>query len=1263
MKKPFYSLRAGALVAALSLPMSAPAHAIEERSRQYVFSGARWQVSVDARSGAIVSSRGASARAALWKSGANGLWHARLRPESGPETLVKAAEVAPDQIERALSPDRKTLTIKYLHPQISVEVRLFERADGVDASATVTPTGDALIEFALPSRLRALNEGLLRLITPAHTHDAPGLALKSAFFAPQGALNPSGWRVENVGPSAFQSLFGALPEQRAMDEAPIALRVTEEGRKYLGEDAAQVLGEVKARVVRPLPREKADIVLLDSANGPYFSGTRLGEAGGALWRIGGAVEWTGNAWAAELVSRAVGAVAGEAPETRRKIALLALKRGPQRTNFAGVSADEWRAALRRLPGVVSKQVVLEEIADLAALRRVLAGNEHTAVLNPYGEALPVGDGQAPVDAAQEIARWVRGGGHWFETGGFSFFAALRPEKYFSYGGPYPGTFAHFFQLESSGATMALYAVQPQRETGWKALEALEAKNPAQVLANVLVPSAWSVGGEDGGAYLDAAFTPWIAAGQAWTTPVSRLVFGGSALQNAQRHAQENAITRTLSQKMAPQALAKLKNSVLLFYAGDARSKLAHLERVPSPSLLHFSDYLKGGFDKEYPDHLPPNAAFGTAAELKAFFDAARAQGHLISPYTNPTWWPDNPPGPTFARAGRAPLQVNADKSNTREQYNDDGGWTITLWHASVREANRKLREEFTRQFPVDVLFQDQVGARSPRFDFNAASPVPHAYMAGLLAQAQEDSQIVPLSTENGWDHLANWESQFCGFTFSTVPTENAPEWRTFMRDRFPRDSFEFFPLAQAMAHDKLAFAHHDLGQFVTNREVLAWTLALGFNMSCRTEASALAQDGPREWLKYLQRVQRSVAARYVGQGVRSWEYLDRDTIAARYGEVLVTSNLNPQKIRFRAESPRVLASDTGTGAPFISQARSDGRFDVWFYGAPGENARLELPPNSPKSRRAALLFDGQKAPRTLNFGQKAPPQVLLPARDAGRVLVPEALKGAPSQWKLAQKPKLGLIDLGTVGHAWSSITPAQWKAMLEASSLAREHGLEVEVLSQPSQVLAALKSGPTGYFAIVNAHTEAFPSPGPKRWAEMLAAIQGYVAGGGHWWETGGYSFTSSVWRGGSAMTIEPIGPAGAAFFGIGVGSGAVEAPAQPLKVGEEGASWLSSELQERIVASQSAVNRGLPIGGEDPGHISLVRGESGTFIGGYRLNGWGGLWRVGGFNPNPEVVLPTVREALEFLWMNPSSPVKNATKYLWHAVLTPEKAPAKASR
>src|SRR3990167_8409688 len=109
-------------------------------------------------------------------------------------------------------------------------------------------------------------------------------------------------------------------------------------------------------------------------------------------------------------------------------------------------------------------------------------------------------------------------------------------------------------------------------------------------------------------------------------------------------------------------------------------------------------------------------------------------------------------------------------------------------------------------------------------------------------------------------------------TWSLVPTEGAPGWVQRMKHRYAPATWEIFPLAQYVAHDKTAMIHHDLGQFVTNRQVLAWTLGLGFSMSYRASATALGHPGPREWLRWLDRVQKSIGARYVGRSVNNFRH-------------------------------------------------------------------------------------------------------------------------------------------------------------------------------------------------------------------------------------------------------------------------------------------------------------------------------------------------------------------------------------------------------
>jgi hypothetical protein len=93
--------------------------------------------------------------------------------------------------------------------------------------------------------------------------------------------------------------------------------------------------------------------------------------------------------------------------------------------------------------------------------------------------------------------------------------------------------------------------------------------------------------------------------------------------------------------------------------------------------------------------------------------------------------------------------------------------------------------------------------------------------------------------------------------------------------------------------------------------------------------------------------------------------------------------------------------------------------------------------------------------------------------------------------------------------------------------------------------------------------------------------------------------------------------------------------------------------VRARVEKAASAVNRGLPRSNDDPGHVTLVAGADQDFIGGYRLDGWGWFWRIGGMSPNPDAALPAAVAAMEHIFTNPPLPVKaGGVKYLWHATV-----------
>jgi hypothetical protein len=169
-----------------------------------------------------------------------------------------------------------------------------------------------------------------------------------------------------------------------------------------------------------------------------------------------------------------------------------------------------------------------------------------------------------------------------------------------------------------------------------------------------------------------------------------------------------------------------------------------------------------------------------------------------------------------------------------------------------------------------------------------------------------------------------------------------------------------------------------------------------------------------------------------------------------------------------------------------------------------------------------------------------------------------------------------------------------------------------------------------------------------------LDLIHDYVNRGGSWWETAGYSFyTASFFKSGVWQT-EVVGTSGMGYLGLPVGGGANAQPPEPLTVTTMGQTIFGPSLSAQIQGLTSAVNRGLLRTEEDPGHPALLGGAQQDFLGAYRLDGWGYLWRIGGFLPNPDVVLPAVPAIMAYLYTNQPLPaLASQTKYLWHGSVT----------
>lgn len=1189
--------------------------------------------------------------------GEAGLWSVSFEDGTTLDATAFSAGSPSSTFQWVQPPPGDTLVLTYNNAAITTTVTLSERDDGVDLSAQVQPKLKTVLEFSLPARLRFTTTETQRLITPSHSSDGVGAAFNAAFFEPQPESSPAAWTTETVGPGGYFSLYGGGLVSRPVDDPPVPISFTPEGLAWLGADLSNQWQGASAIVNRPPGSGQADVVLLSSANGAFFSGSHLGGAGWLL-RLGGLVDEARAPLALDAVVAAIEHLA-QTHGGRTKVALLAMKRGPEEGGWAAVPVSDWRDRLQNSTALASAGIEVVEWSHAQAMLDALAGTDYLAVLNPYGEWTPSLSAGGLPSTVTAIGDYVLAGGNWLEVGGHPFYYALVPTAYYSQNIAYPPAFADFLHLETTEGNASLYGVQPAPVYPWEGQT-----NPAALF----VPGRLAWGSDAQGGYFERAFGTHIVPNQTWQSPVVRLVLGHPVETSLQAYGEANGFDRTLSDKMSPDVLAKFKQSVLVKLNGTAAQLTEHLSQLPSPALVHFEQYLRGGFDKEYPDHFPPNAWFGTPAEFTNFLAQCKQAGLLSMPYTNPTWWCDNPRGPTFLASGTAPLLIKLNGANAYENYSGNDGYTVCHWHPDVQAANRATRGEFLTNYPVDILFEDQVGARSWQYDLNAASPTPYAYAAGMAAQAAEDSLSLPLSTENGWDRVINFEAQFSGMTWGLVPTVNAPAWREYLRDRFDPATWQVFPLAQYLAHDKLSMIHHDLGQFVTNDEVLAWTLGLGYGMSLRFNAADLDQEPTQQWLLWLDRLQKSVCARYVGEPISAFSHAwgtntldpDNGVMQATYGLVSILANLGPQPFvtndftlapyGFSVSAPGMVAASIlppGGSSPnpvaYVMETNT-GRIEFWIHAAGEQEVTIPLPISLNGGVKVQL--DGgesgyiEDGALTVTLGLK-PGQA--------RIQPPLALAGIPpTQWT-GGTPAIGILNLSGMPAPWTTVTPAEWVQAFNQSSLVSQWGVPIQQITSVSALASALQAGPTAYLAIINPYGEAFPESGQGQWPTMLGLIRDYVNNGGSWWETAGYSFYTASWLSGGWQT-ESIGPSGMNSFGLPVGFGDVGQAPELLSVTSDGQTMFGPVLSAQLSAESTAVNRGLLRTADDPGHLALLSGAEQDFLGAYRLKGWGYLWRYGGFLPNPNVLLSTAPAVMTYLYTHAPQPaVASNSKYLWH--------------
>jgi hypothetical protein len=314
-------------------------------------------------------------------------------------------------------------------------------------------------------------------------------------------------------------------------------------------------------------------------------------------------------------------------------------------------------------------------------------------------------------------------------------------------------------------------------------------------------------------------------------------------------------------------------------------------QIQYPGLLHVMGYQPNGFDAYNPDFLPPDGKWGTTEDMAAMFALAQSKGYMVMPYINPTWWDEGSPTLLTLEPPLTKSDIAALNETGMPYYEDYGcpddchyGYAVCPYAAFVQLTLSDLMTQMKTELPSDFIFEDQVGARDTKFDYNTASPVPEAFSQGWVNHAEQYANQ-GLMTECGFDRLIPHEIGFHGSVL-LLDVLNAMDGNLY------DGTWEYYPFATMLARNKTLFYQHDLEprSFTHNKRNLLVNLAMGYMLSYDLNQSEWGGGYDAEWIRVPAEFQRFVLSRYANETLTGYMNIAEDVARTDFENYHVISN-------------------------------------------------------------------------------------------------------------------------------------------------------------------------------------------------------------------------------------------------------------------------------------------------------------------------------------------------------------------------------------
>ena len=444
-------------------------------------------------------------------------------------------------------------------------------------------------------------------------------------------------------------------------------------------------------------------------------------------------------------------------------------------------------------------------------------------------------------------------------------------QHLSYTTPYPGNgaFADYVSVESTQGKFAMYSLYGQ--------------GPIKPLEMGFIHDSINISNT----YYYHTFGAEAANNTTWTSPPVRIRISQSHAETINAYSQDNGLVAFPSLR---EKLGQRYDQLVQFplYKADiAQLKIPFtqvytslLTQVPVPGLLHLVTYWPGGFDQNYPDFLPPDPQWGTTADLAAMIEKAHERNWLVMPYINPTWWHTNTITSTVLITEIAVL--NERGMPVYECYNSHCGVVVSPYAPYVKQRLDQLIRQM-KDLRIDILFEDQIGARRWLTDYNPSSPNPMAYSQGWVEHTDTYSNT-PLMTERGFDRLARSEIGFHGSVLLDEKLGDTSSW-------WGTGTWHYYPLAPFMVRDKVLFYQHDLATktMTIDNATLSWNLAFGYMLSYNLYQEGDSGGIPSPWINLVGAFQKHVISRYADEKLVSYSLRDQVS-QTTFESFMVTAN-------------------------------------------------------------------------------------------------------------------------------------------------------------------------------------------------------------------------------------------------------------------------------------------------------------------------------------------------------------------------------------